>query len=178
MKESIKGIIIWGLVILTVGIGAFISMQENKEKEGQAIVGIHIKGEVQNPGYYEFSYGSRIKDAIEKAGGKTENADVDKINLAQRLRDGEEIVIPTKEKEVSVLTDSPVPEENKDTGKVNLNTADVNELCTLDGVGEETASRIIDYRKKNGMFSKIEELKNIGGIGEAKFQKVKDKISV
>ena len=131
------------------------------------IVGIDIKGEVVAPGYYELEYESRVKDAIKVAGGETENADLSGINLAMKLADGEEIIIPAKTKG-----------EKSHSEKININTADMYTLCKLDGIGEATASDIIEYRNEKGGFKNITDLKKIKGIGVKKFNKIKDKITV
>lgn len=139
-----------------------------KKKEEKTIIGVHIKGEVNAPGYYELSYGSRLKDVIDLAGGETESADLSKVNMAIVLRDGEEIVIPESGGEVNKNTD----------GKVNINSADLYQLCKLDGVGEVLANNILEYRAKNGPFKSIDAIKKVDGIGEEKFKNIKSKITI
>ena len=165
MAGKIKSVVSTLLVIVIVGAIAFIAMQERENDEGNMIVGIHIKGEVSNPGYYELKYGSRIKDALKMAGGETLKADLSEINLALLLSDGEEIVIPKAEKEVA-------------SGKININTADNYTLCKLDGIGGTIATRIIEYRVSTGKFKTINEIKKVDGIGDALFQKIKNYITV
>ena len=179
MKEklNLKDIIFFAIIFLmAIGCvaGKFYSdskdEREAKEKNAQRIVGVHIKGEVENPGYYELSYGSRIKDAIEIADGATKEADVDSVNLAQKVADGEEIIIPKK------LSSDEISKKNE--SRININTATVYELCSLHGVGTITAEKIIAYREKTGGFKKIEELKKVDGISASTYNDIKDKIIV
>jgi comEA protein len=116
---------------------------------------------------YEFEYGDRINDAIIKAGGKTENADVDRVNLAKHLIDGTEVVIP----DISTR-------DIEDGEKININTANVKRLQDINGVGEATAEKIINYREESGGFNSIEEIMNIEGIGLKTFESMKDSICV
>ena len=151
------------------------SSSELEETEDGAEIIIYITGAVKE--------GSRIADAIEKAGGTTEEADIEKINLAYLLEDGMKIKIPTKnsnETNEEITKESGLEEENKTTKnqKININTATLEELDTLDGIGKSTAEKIIEYRKQNGKFKTIEDLKNVSGIGESKYEKIKEKITV
>ncbi len=166
-KSLIENISFFILLIVLIGIAIFIK-QDDKGSEARKIVGIHIKGEVSAPGYYELEYGSRIKDAILAAGSETKEADLSVINLAMNLSDGEEIVIPKK-------TDSST---NSNTDLININTADMYKLCKLDGIGESIAASIVDYRIKNGAFKTVKDLKKVKGIGNSKFNEIKDKITV
>ena len=177
MKKLNRSDIIFYLIIMLLALGCVLgtiyskTIDEKQEKAAEEkLIGIHIKGEVKNSGYYELQYGSRIKDAIKMAGGATDNADMDAINLAQKLFDGEEIVISSK------MTDKEKTSIN--TTKININTATVSQLCTLHGIGVITAEKIINYREKNGGFKKAEELKKIEGLNASKFEDIKDKIFV
>lgn len=154
------------LILALVGMAIF--MQNNKGSEERKIVGIHIKGEVSAPGYYELEYGSRVKDAILAAGSETKDAELSGINLAMNLSDGEEIVIP-KKSDISTSNNSKL---------ININTADMYKLCKLDGIGESIAASIVDYRAKNGVFKTVDDLKKVKGIGNSKFNAIKDKITV
>ena len=133
---------------------------------------IHILGEVNNPGLIELNVESRVLDAIEKAGGATTSADIRKVNLAYILSDGEKIYIPSINDEYN--------EESSDmkSDKININIASKEEIQTLNGIGETLANSIIEYRKENGKFNSIEDLKNVSGIGESKFEKIKNNISI
>lgn len=146
---------------------------ENEEETEDEEITIHIIGEVKYPGIVILKSGQRIVDAIEAAGGETEEADLNKLNLAQLLNDGDKIYVPNKADEIEDYKDT--------TGKsstVNLNTATLEELTSLPGIGKSTAQKIIDYRKQNGKFKVIEDLKNVSGIGESKFDNIKEKIIV
>lgn len=145
-----------------------------KKEEPQEIV-VHIAGEVKNPGIVKVKEGSRIIDAIEVAGGVTEMADSNRINLAQIIGDGERIVIPSKKSEIEEEESVEIQEKTK---KVNINTAGLEELKTLNGIGDSLGNRILEYRKENGKFKKIEDLKDVSGIGESKYNKIKENICI
>ena len=164
-----------------------------EEVEQNKIV-IHIAGEVVNSGVFELNEGSRIVDAVNIAGGLTENADVSKINLAYILTDEMKIYIPNKKEEVnndvkekieyiSKGSGDNVIERNEENNKeenvlVNINEATQTELETLPGIGPSTALKIIKYREENGKYSNIEDIKNVNGIGDSKFDNIKDLIGV
>lgn len=168
-----------------------INQVEKINTEEEEKIYIHISGEVVNPSVVELKKGARIKDAIEKAGGLTENADISKVNLAYVLDDAIQVFIPRfdkkEEKDIinsgagdGVVTTSAIIDEDGETKvlKVNINTATIEKLKVLPGIGEETAKKIIDHRTKKGKFSKIEDLKKISGIGENKYNSLKDKITI
>lgn len=168
---------------------------------------VHVDGAVNCPGLVELKENSRISDAIEKAGGITEEGNLKNINLAYFLEDGMKIFIPTNniekgENEMDNNTELDKNNENvledleyvtqessnvsldafnteknnnkKTNKKININTANETELSTLPGIGEATALKIINYRNENGKFNYIEDLKNVKGIGENKFDNIKD----
>ena len=144
---------------------------------------IHITGEVINEVIVELDEGARIDDAIKMAGDITSNADLSKVNLAYELLDGQKVYIPSLNEEIEEYIDSEagenVLEESEAVGgKININVADASALQTINGVGESLANKIISYREKNGKFKKIDDLKNVSGIGEKKFEDIKDKIVV
>lgn len=152
------------------------SIYENSIEEFENIT-IHITGEVKYPGVVVLKNGARIVDAIEAAGGETEEADLNKLNLAYILNDGEKIYVPNK----NDMNSEEILENQQGDDKqssININTATVEELTELPGIGEATANKIIEYRKQNGKFETIEELKNVAGIGNSKFENIKDKIKV
>lgn len=159
---------------------------ENKitESEENNKIIVHVVGEINNPGIIELKYGDRIFNAIEKAGGTTKNADTSKINLAQVVEDGMKINVPNindKENVVEETTNIISKSDNMQQKKqsiVNINNATKTELETLPGIGPSIANKIVNYRKEKGKFSKIEDIKNVSGIGEAKFEKIKKYISV
>ncbi len=150
------------------------------EEKVEEIV-VHITGQVVNQGIVKLAEGARVIDAIEAAGGTTPEADLSKINLAYVLEDGTKIYVPSvKDEEDAEHTSSTsiTTSNNNKILKVNINTATSSELEKLPGIGTSIANRIITYRKENGKFSKIEDLKNVSGIGEAKFNNIKSYIYV
>ncbi len=152
-------------------------IQDNKIK-------VHITGEIQDEGIVEIEKDARIADVIEEAGGATEEADLDRINLAYQVKDGQKIYIPNVEEDINddYITEEAgegvLPEEGtKKHEKVNINTAKQTELETLTGIGPSMALKIIKYREENGEFKEIEELKNVPGIGDSKFDAIKEDIT-
>lgn len=147
---------------------------------------VYVIGEVKNPGVVEIEEGDRIEDAIILAGGTTENTDLSKINLAYYLEDGQKIVVPSihdnieneGENNNEDLSEAGVVGESSNDSKVNINTASETELQTLSGIGESLAERIVTYREENGKFKNIEDLKNVSGIGDKKFESLKEYIKV
>ena len=172
---------------------------ESRETKGTSRIGIakeekkikvYVVGEVNSPGVVSLKEKARIVDAIDAAGGKTENADLTKINLAYILEDGVQIYVPkigekanekesyiTYEAGEGVITDELVSTEKK-ASKVNINTANSEKLQTVPGVGQATAEKIIKYRNEKGKFQKAEDIKNVEGIGDSKYEKMKDYIDV
>lgn len=172
-----------------------ISKEENYTEEDYVI--IHITGSVKNPGIVKLKEGSRIEDAIEAAGGLTENADISKVNLAYVVEDGTKIKIPSSQEEDigdeeiidSGSGENIIVEEksdfsnkdsqtNKDNKLININKATETDLQTLPGIGPSLAGKIVEYRSQNGKFGSIEDIKNVNGIGDSKYQNIKDLITV
>ena len=177
---------------------------ENKEATvKEELFKIDIKGEINNPGIYEMPKNSRIIDVINKAGGLTENANTTVINLSKKISDEMVIIIysndqvmdfkNTKKEEetlidkchqkddISLKNDACIEKDTTTTDNLNkqisINTATKEELMTLPGIGEAKAQEIIDYRNTNGNFTTIEDIKNISGIGDSVFAKIKDYIT-
>lgn len=158
-----------------------------KEKENKTIM-VDISGEIITPGVVKLPEGSRIIDAITAAGGKTEDADLSKVNLAYILDDGVQLYIPryNEKLEKEIVQTEPgvgiiqegINTTSKKDSKININTANKEKLATLPGIGEGTAEKIIEYRSKTGKFKTIDEIKKIPGIGESKFKSLKDKITI
>ena len=157
------------------------------DEEEEDIMAVHVTGEVKKPGVVKVKEGSRIEDIIEAAGGLTENADTTNINLAYMGEDGMKIRIPNTNEEdieenyISVDSGKGVimsEESNSSSSVVNINTANETELEQLPGIGPSISSKIIDYRNQNGKFKNIEDIKNVTGIGDTKFEKIKDFIKV
>ena len=163
----------------------------NENNTNDDIVIIHITGSVKNPGIVKLKEGSRIEDAIESAGGLTENADITKVNLAYVVEDGIKIKIPSSSEEDIgdediidsksgdniIIEENTVPSNNS-TQTININKATEKEFETLPGIGPSLASKIIEYRNQNGKFESIEDIKNVNGIGDNKYEKIKDLITV
>lgn len=145
---------------------------------------VHICGAVERPGVYILGEGSRVYQAIEKAGGFREDADEDYLNQADILTDGMKLYVPTREEVEQVgeagnwqnMYNSAGIQNEKTL--VNINTAGEEILCTLPGVGSTKAKSIIDYREKNGAFQKTEDIMNVDGIKDGLYQKIKDSITV
>jgi competence protein ComEA len=142
---------------------------------------VYVCGAVASPGVYELDKGSRLYEAVDMAGGMNDDADKTYLNMARELIDGEQVVVYT-ESEVESLKEQAVVEHmaalEEKSGLVNINTAGVDELVTLSGIGQSRAMAIIDYRERNGAFSSIDDIKNVDGIKDGLFSKIKDKITV
>ncbi len=152
-----------------------------KEEGTEEKIIVYITGEVQNEGVIELEYGSRISDAIEKAGGLKETANIKEVNLAYELEDGQKIYIPNiNETETQIINEGSegVVENEKEDKVININKATTEELQNLEGIGVTLAQNIIEYRSQNGKFNNIEEIKNVPGIGENKFNNIKENIKV
>lgn len=141
---------------------------------------VHVVGAVQQPGVYPLPRESRVQDAIQAAGGFAEEADQKAVNLAARLKDGEKITVPGVDD--PVLPAPAIPESsrsgNLSVGPVDLNSASLEELQTLPGIGETKAKAIIQYREQNNGFDNIEELQEVDGIGPATFENLKELVTV
>lgn len=158
-------------------------LEDNKEQEisEDTIIMVHISGQVYNPGIVELKIGERLKDAIEYSGGLKKEADIDKINLAKKLSDEDKIYIPKVGEETENIQDMSIENfqntKAESTGKVNINNCTKELLISLPGIGEVTSEKIINYRNEN-KFNTIEDIKKVSGIGEKKFDEIKDLIIV
>ena len=161
----------------------------DKQTEEKNIIIVHITGAVKNPGIVRLEEGSRIEDAISKAGGLNEDADITNVNLAYILEDGIKIKIPSNSDVTGVQNENilnsdsgeNIVEEFKDSNKsspLNINKATEQDLQNLPGIGLSLASKIIEYREENGKFSTKEDIKNVNGIGESKYENIKEHICV
>ena len=138
-----------------------------------------IKGEVIKPDVYILNEGSIIRDLIEAAGGLTPEADISNINRAKELSNHDLIIIKNINDEVSQeKVENEIQSIEADDGKININTADINKLKEIPGIGDVKANSIIMYRESNGNFKSIEDLKNVDGIGEKTFEKIKNNIKI
>ena len=181
--------------------------KDNKEKEGneedkkenissETGIFVHIDGYVNNPGVYQIKVNERTNVLIEKAGGLKNGYSIKNINLAAKLSDGDKVYIPSIEEEktlgnqnnnISVNTVGKHTNNGNNSNnnvnitknnKININTANVSELKQITGIGESTANKIIDYRQNVGKFKKIEDIKEVKGIGDSKFESLKNKITI
>lgn len=160
-----------------VGMSDYV---ENAENTGTKMY-VDISGAVVNPGVYEVDSQTRLFQVIEMAGGLTENADVDSLNRAEIVYDGQKIIVGTLGEPSAAASESSGSQSAQSgitNGKVNLNLAGSATLQTIPGIGPSKAGRIIDYRNTNGRFRKIEDIMNITGIGEKTFESIKDYITV
>lgn len=141
---------------------------------------VHVEGAVRQLGVYALPRDSRVQDAIQAAGGFREDADQGLVNLAARLKDGEKLTIPIVRTDADPLPAVPVPERSGSlpAGLIDLNSASLEELQTLPGIGETRANDIIKYRDEHGGFNNIEELQEVKGIGPATFENLKDLVTV
>lgn len=206
IKDNKKILIILLIITLLIGGLIYFFRLDNRDNEDITYIEtttklveetkannyVDVKGSVKKPGVYEFKENDRVIDAIKLAGGLTKNADTSNINLSKKLKSEMVIVINTKSelKNNNNLTcdavctrevievNNCIETENKTNNKININTADINKLTELDGIGESKAKTIIEYRTTNGLFKNIEDIKNISGIGESLYNKIKDKITV
>ena len=191
---AVKGAVIAGVLLLLVGVGGLLPKKEEAVEETEVVVTtvlaektevsttqetvifVDVKGAVKNPGVYQMKVGDRVKDALDAAGGLTAEADSQKVNLAQRVEDQMVIVVPKVGEEAEAIPAGTTSKEVAKEGKVNINTATVEELKTLKGVGEKKAEAIIEYRKKNGSFQTKEDLMKVRGIGKKLFDSFQERI--
>lgn len=158
----------------------FTKQDEKSEKEPKQII-VHIVGEVKSPCVVTIQKGSRLYEAVEKAGGFTETADPQSVNLAQELLDGSQYVIPKKGEQLIIKKgdgSEAVGVASENDGKVDLNAADKEGLKKLPGVGDVLAERIIKHREKIGGFKEVSQLLDVEGIGESKFHSIREEVFV
>ena len=191
---TVKGAVIGGVLLLLVGVGGLFSKKKEAVEDvtvvettmlaektevsttQEVVIFVDIKGAVNNPGVYQMKSGDRVKDALDAAGGLTDEADSQKVNLAQRVEDQMVIIVPKVGEEATEIPTGATSKEASKEGKVNINTATVEELKTLKGVGEKKAEAIIEYRKKNGSFKTKEDLMKVRGIGKKLFESFQERI--
>lgn len=165
---------------VTLDAGA-TSAREAQAEQSEIVV--YVAGAVNHPGIVRLAEGARAKDAVDACGGFLPTADTNGVNLAQKLKDGMQVTVPEKSPQGTAVQGAaggaqagaakPLPE-----GMVNINTADEKELDKLPGIGPAMAKRIVEYRMENGAFQAPEEIKRVKGIGDAKYEKMKDKIAL
>ncbi|BDT64947.1 TPA: helix-hairpin-helix domain-containing protein [Streptococcus pneumoniae] len=164
---------------------AAVSKDSSTEKEvkeepvEQDLITVDVKGAVKSPGIYDLPVGSRVNDAVQKAGGLTEQADSKSLNLAQKVSDEALVYVPTKgEESASQQAGSGTASSTSKEKKVNLNKASLEELKQVKGLGGKRAQDIIDHRESNGKFKSVDELKKVSGIGAKTIEKLKDYVAV
>ena len=150
---------------------------QKEEVVEQDLITVDVKGAVKSPGIYDLPMGSRVNDAVQKAGGLTDNADSKSLNLAQKISDEALVYVPTKE-EVANQESYSNATGNKESKKVNLNKASLEELKQVKGLGAKRAQDIIDHRESNGKFKSVDELKKVSGIGAKTIEKLKEYVTV
>lgn len=156
-----------------------VKKEEKEESPEQDLITVDVKGAVKSPGIYDLPVGSRLHDAVQKAGGLTDEADSKSLNLAQKISDEALVYVPTKGEEAASqqAASGTTPSTSKDK-KVNLNKASLEELKQVKGLGGKRAQDIIDHREANGKFKSVDELKKVSGIGAKTIEKLKDYVTV
>ena len=156
------------------------TQEEDTEESGEepGSIFVYVCGQVAAPGVYELSAGARVYQAIERAGGTLEGASPESLNLAQLAEDGQKVYVPSREEAAAVPGETASPSPEQGAGKVNLNTAGLEELMTLTGIGQTRAEAIITYREEEGGFRAPEDIMNVDGIKEGIYEKLKDEITV
>lgn len=193
-----------GLVVVSIGARALFSAhQESTSANGMALstlaspatvspapqdqpgassspveLVVDVRGAVARPGVYHLAQGARVCDLLAAAGGPAANADLAAVNPAARLQDGQQVIVPREGEPVGGGVPSSGAAGAPSAGPVNLNTATPEQLDTLPGVGPATAQKIVDYRARNGGFRSIEDLKNVPGIGDARFETLRELVTV
>jgi len=156
-----------------------IKKEEKEESPEQDLITVDVKGAVKSPGIYDLPVGSRVHDAVQKAGGLTDEADSKSLNLAQKVSDEALVYVPTKGEEAASqqAASGTTPSTSKEK-KINLNKASLEELKQVKGLGGKRAQDIIDHREANGKFKSVDELKKVSGIGAKTIEKLKDYVTV
>jgi competence protein ComEA len=145
-----------------------------REAEAPALV-VHVVGAVRRPGLYRLREGSRVADAVERAGGATAKADQSLVNLAAPIADGVQIVVPRQAPEAAAAAaGGSATEAGASAGPVHLNTATLEQLDALPGIGPTTAQKILDFREKHGAFASVDELDAVPGIGPARLEQLRE----
>ena len=160
--------------------GAPTSGTVRLEPRQAAVALVHVAGEVRSPGVYRLREGERIQDAVRRAGGPRAGADLNAINLAAKVADGQQVVVPRRgaAAAASVAGTGPGEPGGPPPAPVSLNTATAEQLDTLDGVGPATAAKILDYRRQHGGFRSIDDLGEIPGIGPKRLAALRGKVQL
>mgnify|MGYP003292000907 CR=1 FL=1 len=188
MKIKAKQVFFVGAFIVLTLIGYIImpknevvidlsehNIGESGEKKKEDLLFVHIEGAIKEPGVKQVPKGTRIFEIIAIAGGELKDADVSKINLASIVKDEQKIYIPFK---IIETNENNTKNTSIKSDIVNINSATADELQKLEGIGPAMANKIIQYREEVGYFSSIEDIQNVTGIGESKYSKIKEKITI
>ncbi|WP_373844576.1 helix-hairpin-helix domain-containing protein [Clostridium sp.] len=154
------------------------SSPANIKEQSSSNITVYINGEVKNPGVYKLEQDSRVEDLVKASGGFTNEANSYKLNLAKKLKDEDYVYVDKKLDNEHVQQQNGEQVKISENAKININTANKEELKTIPGVGDVTAQKIMDYREQNGGFSSVEDLKNIDRIGDKTLEKIRDKVDV
>jgi competence protein ComEA len=174
-----------GFIVVGILLGAGIVFLVTRPPRGKPVIllpaptaapiTVYVSGSVANEGLYALPRGSRVNDAIQAAGGFTEQANTNRLNLAKVLEDGEQIIVPGESS--ANIPEQNSPSEGFTQDLIDLNSATLEQLDTLPGIGLKTAQNIIDYRTNHGPFTNIEQLMDVPDIGQVTFDKIKDLVS-
>ena len=198
-RQNVKSIILAFMCSLVLIIGGLFYFNQNKTEDYSGVsfsnisnetnnkdekaedkhdekIFVDVKGAVKHPGVFETTKDKRVKDLIEEAGGLLDDADTSTLNLSQRVKDQMVIYVLKHGEKSKQISDGGSSSSNADV--ININTANLEQLMKISGVGKTKAEAIISYREKNGDFKKKEDIKKVHGIGKATFEKIKDKIEV
>ena len=198
-RQNVKSIILAFVCSLVLIIGALFYFNQNKTEDYSGVsfsnisnetnnkdekaenrhdekIFVDVKGAVKHPGVFETTKDKRVKDLIEEAGGLLEDADTSTLNLSQKVKDQMVIYVLKHGEKPKQISDGGTSSSSGDM--ININTANLEQLMKISGVGKTKAEAIISYREKNGDFKKKEDITKVRGIGKATFEKIKDKIEV
>lgn len=154
---------------------SILEVSDQEEELRPTLIMVHVSGQVYHPGIYELIEGDRVVDVVDLAGGLTKQADLDRINLAKKLNDEDKIYIPSTDEILTVEAD--IIQSSSGAGLLNINTCSTKELESLPGIGEVIANRVVEYRNTS-RFQKPEDIMNVSGIGDSKYEQIKDLITV
>jgi competence protein ComEA len=171
----VGGVLLWLNRPVAAPITVHDEVSPTAVSAGSQVIKVYVSGAVSSPGVYTLQTGDRVEDALRAAGGPGPGADLSRINLAKTLTDEMQVNVPAQGGDGAVSAST---EPAQQSGPVNVNTAGAEELDSLPGIGQEYAKRIIQYREENGPFRSIEELKNVPGIGDKRFEQIKSLVSV
>lgn len=196
-RTALVGVLILACLLAFAGVLHFglhtsdefsVASADEKQDEKQEVqittqkILVDVEGAVTSPGLYSLDEGARVGDAVNAAGGLAADAAPAQINLARKIADGEQVYVASENDAVIPASQPALSGDSvtkgSEQGKVNINSASSDELQKLSGIGPSLAERIIDYRESNGLFTSIDDLQNVSGIGKTRFANLKEKICV